>query len=183
MTTIVFDGKTMAADRAQSSGIIYRPVAKIAKIKMAEETILVGFCGSAPFADSALSFLAGRGPKPDCDFFEINPSEELGLIASSSGELFLLSASFNRLKIEEPIGAIGSGYEIAYGALAAGADAQRAVEIVCQRASGSGLGVDTLSFTADELAPPRMAQKGAIVEFPSAHAPSGRRLKIADENA
>ena len=50
------------------------------------------------------------------------------------------------LRQEEPILAIGSGAEVALGAMYSGASAPRAVEIANQLLSDCGRGIETLTF-------------------------------------
>lgn len=64
---------------------------------------------------------------PDFDFSTLHDSE---LLFVSRAGIFCVT-KVGLLKIEAPFAAIGSGAGIAYGAMAAGADAERAVEIAC----------------------------------------------------
>ncbi len=55
-----------------------------------------------------------------------------GLLVKRSGQVMHFQESLRPLKIEAPFHAIGSGRQVAIGAMAAGASAERAIEIACR---------------------------------------------------
>ncbi len=69
-----------------------------------------------------------RDGYPDFDMSKLHESELL--LVSRAGIFCVTKVGF--LKIEAPFAAVGSGAAIAYGAMEAGATAEKAVEIACK---------------------------------------------------
>jgi hypothetical protein len=120
MTTIAWDGKTLAADtRATSSGMPYRAV----KLFALPDGSL--FAGSGDYGQVCavkewLEHMITQMPKTD-DF--------AGLFVTPTGEAFRLEETLIRLPIHERFHAIGSGRDFAMAAMHCGRSAREAVEI------------------------------------------------------
>jgi len=136
MSVIVWDGKTLATDRAALSGSIHH---RVVKAWRHEGAILTG-TGSVKRIYEMMAWYK-RGvdtPFPEgqmrsnwCHFIVI---DEHGLKRYEQSPI-PIEHGFNAC-------AFGSGQDLAYGALAMGADAQRAVEIANLYSRNCGHGVD-----------------------------------------
>jgi len=140
MTVIAYDGKTLAADRRVTSGgdVLLAPECKI----LSRAAGAIAHCGesaSDQTIEKTLERLA-EGQRGDLPFkgdaFALVGGHALWL---HSGEATMLTAPC----------AIGSGAEIARGAMAAGKTADEACEIACQLVVTCGDGVDT--YTPGEI--------------------------------
>lgn len=119
MTTIAWDGKTLAADtRATSSGMPYKAVKLF---KLADGSL---FAGSGDYGQvcSVREWLESGGEKPRADDFA-------GLLVAPDGAAFRLETALIRLPLYEPFHAIGSGRDFAMAAMHCGRSAREAVEI------------------------------------------------------
>ena len=148
MTTIAWDGITLAADRCSWSGGVRRRVKKVFKIRMTDgEDYLVAFCGSGEFAHVVMEWMKGkRKSAPDCRDFGVDPESSCAVVIDQKHRVFLLGARLMYMRMEERIFANGAGHEFAWGALEAGATAKQAVEIAAKRSDFSALGVDCVRF-------------------------------------
>jgi hypothetical protein len=121
MTTIAWDGKTLAADsRATSNGMPYKAV----KIFRLDDGAI--FAGSGDYGQVCsvkdwLECPIGKS-KPAADDFA-------GLYVTTNGEAFRLESSLVMLPLHEPFHAIGSGRDFAMAAMHCGRAAREAVEI------------------------------------------------------
>lgn len=137
MTTIAWDGKTLAADRKTSSdGAAYRYDTKIMEIPGG----YVACCGNVPQVHRFVRWLrSGRAEAIEID------TDALGALMIVSGELTLWDGSLpTPCRIDEKI-AIGSGTSWALAALDFGKTAAEAVAYAATRDNGTGGGVDTVS--------------------------------------
>ncbi len=124
MTTIAFRAGIMAADRAVHLGNDWKKPDRATKIVRLEDGSLFAAAGDSGVWGKLLAWLqlpeADRGDRPeipDCDVLLI-----------TDGRLWFYTGAGKRL-VDAPFAAIGSGSPVAYGAMYAGADAKRAVEI------------------------------------------------------
>jgi hypothetical protein len=122
MTTIAWDGKTLAADtRATSSGMPYRAV----KLFALPDGAL--FAGSGDYGQirAVKEWLEKADPsalKPKADDFA-------GLLIAPTGEAFRLEEMLIRLPLHESFHAMGSGRDFAMAAMHCGRTAREAIEI------------------------------------------------------
>lgn len=137
ITTIAFDGETLAADRMM--GNRYN-VSKIHKIPG-------GYAAGAGDFDCIIEVVewlrAGSNPdqKPDLS----NSPESDIIVVSSAGKVSWLTWPFLRaVQLAEKQVAYGSGGGIALGAMAAGATAKQAVAIACRFDKYTGQGIDAV---------------------------------------
>jgi len=152
MTTIVYDGKTLAADTAEWVGDTYvGTVSKVKKVKTANGEFLV----------------AGSGMSADfykfCDLFEKGED-----IYTFEGSRFICVNTLDpivffgyelgaKVDLELPL-VIGCGRDVAYGALDAGCDALGAVKVACKRNAFTDYPIDTYTFDVDKFIYARIYQ-------------------------
>lgn len=142
MTTVAFDGTTLAADRMM--GDIYN----VQKIFRVPEGYAAG-CGDYDYIVEVVQWLRDgasmedRPALPDKD--REGSCAASVIVVKPTGEVEWLTWPFlRRTKITEKFIAFGSGEEYARGAMAMGAGAKRAVEIACRYDRHSGMGVDAV---------------------------------------
>lgn len=153
MTTIAWDGKTLAGDRCSWSGPARRHVRKVFKIKAKDgKDFLVGFCGDGAFALAVLAWMRGEGHKPSYHSFGVHPDTQCAMVIDKDLTVWGLGAALTYYRFDEKMMAMGGGQEFAWGALEAGATAQQAIEITIKRSDHAGFGVDCVSFEDDEEA-------------------------------
>lgn len=149
MTTIAWDGKTLAADSCSWSGGARRRVRKVFKIKAVDGRVfLVAFAGSGEFASAVLAWMRGKRPEPNpLTFMESKDlANQCALVVDQNLKVWHLGNSLVYSPMRERIYAYGGGQDFAWGALEAGATAVQAIRIAIKRSDYAGLGVDTVRF-------------------------------------
>ncbi len=148
MTTVAFDGCTMAADRMVNIGDtpVRAPRSKIRRGVFQGDEALFGMSGAVAFSELLVEWLERGAPAdrpPDLDSADDGACSVI--VATRRGVTL-----FCNTHLGVPIGptpwAVGSGANYALGAMAAGVKARRAVEIACTLDVNSGLGVDVLTL-------------------------------------
>lgn len=154
MTTIAWDGKTLAGDRCSWSGPTRRHVRKVFRIKAKDgNDFLVGFCGDGAFALAVLAWMRGDGDKPSYHAFGVHPDTQCAMVIDKDRVVWGLGGALTYYRFDESMMAMGGGQEVAWGALEAGATAQQAIEIAIKRSDHAGFGVDCVSFDDEGPAP------------------------------
>lgn len=143
MSTIVWDGKTLAADRQTTWGTTATLTRKAFKVTRNGNTFLFGCAGLARDADAYVQWALGEvDVKPDFSDFTV-------MCIDSDRRIWIAQQAFMWTEVV-PVGnrfwAIGSGCDYALGALYQGASAKRAVEIASKLDTNTGFGVDTVTF-------------------------------------
>lgn len=138
MTTIAWDGKTLAGD-AQSTGDYIRPIQsrKIHRVGGA----LIGCAGLSTEGRTFVEWYKDRSkdaPKLDEDFIAI---------VIEDGEASYWDEKLTPLPMGTPA-AIGSGNGYAMGAMMAGSSAERAVEIASKLDIYTNADIETLKVTS-----------------------------------
>jgi len=143
MTTIAYDGITLASDsQATSSHIHTGDFQKIFKIKFESGAcVLVAGCGDA-FAISA--FIAWVEDGMCEDEYPPNMDAFTGLVVSDSGA-YLFCDRPHPIPVHAPFG-MGSGGDFAIGAMAAGKSARDAVKVAITVDPYSGGKIKTLTL-------------------------------------
>jgi len=157
VTTIAYDGKTLAADRQMGD---WMNVGKIFKLKDGRH--IAGAGKNFDAIRRIVAWLAAGAKQNDRPDIQSEDAPDL-LIVDSKGACNWMTWPYHEgLVITEPFFAVGSGCEYALGALAAGANARRAVEIACRFDSGSGKGIDAVRVVKPTITQPRRkpARKG-----------------------
>jgi hypothetical protein len=137
MTTIAWDGKTLAADTlvSQREGWVGHTV----KIGACDKG-LYGACGKLPFIQRFLCWAAGDRKQPPTKDW----ADGTGVIIGLDGKVREWDEE-GWIEYDAPHYAWGSGFQFALAAMDAGADARRAVEIAF-RDHDTGGEVITLSL-------------------------------------
>lgn len=148
MTVIVWDGKILAADKQATEGGVKRKVTKIKRVAKGKfKGWLMG--GSGPCAQAnAMMMWFEAGAKED-KFPHLQEDDELGAVLtviSPTKDVMRFEYTPVPIVFEEAVFATGSGRDVAYGALAMGADARRAVAVACDFMSDCGMGIDYLEL-------------------------------------
>lgn len=152
MTTIVFDRrtKTMAADsqNTDESGVTY----KVAKIEHIGGGYMFGGSGHLRTITMVKEW-AQKGwegkYEPDWSYFLEDPDDRgfsCMLIDPTGSRVWIIDGELTPFEPLDDYLAVGAGAAYALGALAAGADAKRAVEIACQLDTNSFEPVDVYQW-------------------------------------
>lgn len=127
MTTVAYRDGTMAAD-SQVTGSHKSTCRKLHRIN----GMVVGFAGSLTEGQAFVNWLGGQSSKP-----EFKDDEFEALVLTSKG-LFYWDSFLCPVKVEDKFTAIGSGAELAMGAMEMGADAETAIKVARKRDSNTG---------------------------------------------
>lgn len=149
MTTIAFDGKTLAADRCSWSGGCRRQVRKVFRVTATDgRRFLVAFAGNGMFAGAVLAWMRGEREAPNWEDFgkAEERDHQCALVIDEQYRIWQLGNQLTYSRERERIYAFGGGQDIAWGALEAGATARQAIKIAMKRGDYAGLGVDSVSF-------------------------------------
>lgn len=141
MTTIAWDGKTLAADRRVSYGSISD--AKTTKIVKTKH----GLCGTAGNTSlgSAFKRWFAQGEKGDPPPLEKNGEAATAFIIRSSG-VRLHYDMYGWHEVDPGRFAIGSGWELATGAMESGKSAVEAVQIAAKLDGCTSNEIDVLEL-------------------------------------
>ena len=143
MTTIAWDGKTLAGDKQSTSGNTPTVTVKVAKIKRGKEVYLVGFCGRLADGQAFFRFV-------ERDFQDAPPINDLSaMVIKRDGTVTTYSdVNANPCALGKlDYWAVGSGSDYALGAMAFGATAEQAIEVATKLDIYTGMGIDTVSFS------------------------------------
>jgi hypothetical protein len=149
MTTIAWDGKTLAADQCSWSGGVRRRVRKVFKIQSKERgPLLVAFTGHGSFCSQVLDWMRGERDRPNpSDYYgREDITRQCAIVIDSERRVWSLGNDLHWEPTRESIYANGAGQEFAWGALEAGATAVQAIEITAKRSDYAGFGVDSVTF-------------------------------------
>lgn len=141
MTTIAYRDGVMAADTASwdSCGIFFGRSRKI--YRLADGRVL-GTAGSKSMALRVVAWLNGSADRPTPN--DERPTDRFaGIIADCDGRIFYMDASLEPSELLDcKFTAIGSGRELALGAMAMGASASDACCIAAKFDQGTRLPID-----------------------------------------
>lgn len=141
MTTIAWDGTTLAADRRITSGTV---TYSTTKIRRTEDGRLIGATGDFGVCGQLLDWLEGGGLRPQC---QDSDRWVIALEVMPDGTAWMHNRD-SRWMVEDDFVAVGSGRDYAMATMALGHDAHRAVEIAARFDPGTGNGVDALRLVA-----------------------------------
>ena len=141
MTTIAWDGKSLAGDRRISSGTI---VYTSTKIRRTGDGRLIGATGDYGVCISMLDWLEHGGARPVC---QDSDRWAAALEVLPDGTCWMHNRE-TRWRIEDDFAAVGSGRDYAMAAMALGHPARVGVEVATRFDPGTGNGVDELVFGA-----------------------------------
>lgn len=123
MTTVAWDGASLASDSRAASGTRSHSTRKIERLP---DGTLFGFAGYLSAYPKVRNWAAG-GCVPE-DRPKIRPGSEFILVKPDK-TILVYEDCKDPIEVTDKIAAIGSGAEYALGALACGASAHRAVEV------------------------------------------------------
>lgn len=148
MTTIAWDGHSLAADQCSWSCGTRRRVRKVFHVKHKERgDLLVAFCGFGAFCLRVKDWLeGGEKPNPSEFFNQSEIGSQCAVVIDRKNRVWTIGNDLYWQQLREKIYAQGAGQEFAFGALEAGATAAQAIRIAMKRSDYAGLGVDSISF-------------------------------------
>lgn len=155
MTTIAWDGKALAADRAFNTGYIQYPGRKIFHIKLSPnlpygiggQDALVGVTGEAMALIPLIHWLAHGGAWPAGILPTPKENEEcLLLVIIRRDKIIIMNCRGGVMELPQQNFVDGAGGMVAMGVLLAGGSAERAVELAGAVTDYSKFGVDSLTF-------------------------------------
>lgn len=145
MTTIAFDGTTLAADKGSWSGGLHQAVRKVHRITAPDgRRFLMAMAGDPVFATQVLRWMRGGNHPGQCLTDDLN--RDVAVVIDERRRVFRLSSRLIYVPYEGKLHAHGAGQEIALGALMAGADAVKAIRITMQVSDFAARGVDFVRF-------------------------------------
>lgn len=143
MTTIAWDGKVLASDRRRTLFNTKMPATKIFRAMVQGRDHLIGCAGESceaiAFREWVVRDQMDPEKKPRMDDVHI-------LLVGDNGVIRVSDHRLQWIPIPLKAWAIGSGADFAMGAMYAGKDAKRAIEIASELDRSTGLGIDTLRF-------------------------------------
>ena len=158
MTVIVWDGKTLAADKLCVVGTVKLTVTKIRTYYLEGSEFLVGVCGDFDLAQEFFNWFGSIREIGIIDRYLIDRYESFpsclrdkdvpvsALVIRGDHQVFKYERSPLPMEYGKGQFAIGSGKEFAIGAMQMGANSFQAVQIANRFDYGCGNGIDELSF-------------------------------------
>jgi ATP-dependent protease HslVU (ClpYQ) peptidase subunit len=143
MTTIAWDGKTLAADKLVSFGGLPRTVTKIFRVG----SVLVGIAGNAAEGYDMIEWVRGGCKAEDFPASQRDKDSWVSCLLVSDRELALYERAPKPIVIEDGFFACGSGRDFAMAAMHIGKSAREAVEIASLFDISTGNGVDVLELS------------------------------------
>lgn len=143
MTTVAYRDGVMAADTLVSSGDILR--GETSKLWRMADGSLLGLCGQAGFGDVIVAWLHGGanyGERPVIP----DDANMWGLWVRPDGTVYAMSSRLVLAPVEATFHAIGSGNELALGAMSMGASAEEAVEVAARFDLYTGGRIDKIAL-------------------------------------
>ncbi|WP_426955361.1 hypothetical protein [Muricoccus radiodurans] len=141
MTTIAWDGTTLAGDRRITSGTT---VYSTTKIRRTGDGRLIGATGDFGVCTQVLDWLERGGDRPNC---QDSDRWAVALEVMPDGTCWMHNRD-SRWKVEDAFAAIGSGRDYAMAVMALGHGAHQAIEIAARFDPGTGNGIDSLALAA-----------------------------------
>ena len=151
MTTIVYKNGILAADTQETVGGVQRRCNKLFRVKRKDDTFIIATAGNSYTGMMFVDWFRKGSMQEDVpDLTNLDADEEdfeCLVWESKSAKLWSVNRLFHMIEVnleDHPFYAIGSGADVAYGALAMGSSARRAVEIACEWEIHTGLPVETM---------------------------------------
>lgn len=144
MTVIVWDGETLASDKQATNSGLKLTTTKIFRIR----DHLVGFSGDLDFAYAMRTWFENGADPEKFPKHQEDDNKWVGMIVITPDKKVLKyeRSPYPMDFTEAKYLCIGSGRDFAFGALAMGADAYKAVMIACLYEASCGMGIDTLKL-------------------------------------
>jgi ATP-dependent protease HslVU (ClpYQ) peptidase subunit len=145
MTTVAWDGKTLAADRQGTIEDAKFSCTKIFRVR----GHLIGFSGHMDAAIGMKKWFENGAKPADFPEYQKDPDGKIScsmLVITPDLKIYRYDNMPHTAEIESEIFAMGTGRDYALGAMLMGADAVHAVRVASMFDIGSGMGVDKLTF-------------------------------------
>lgn len=143
MTTIAWDGTSLAADRRAVNANLSRTVTKIRRL----HNNLVAYAGNASLGEEMVNWF--RNGANAADFPAAQRDKEdwtVLVVVQPGGVVTVYERSPHPITFHDPFYAAGSGRDFALAAMRCGRTATKAVELASAFDIYTGNGVDTLTF-------------------------------------
>jgi hypothetical protein len=142
MSVIVWDGKNLAADTLAVNGNLKRRTSKVWR----KGDMLIGGAGTASGLAAMVDWVTNQECAPD-KFPKLREHEDVCLwVVNKNGNMAKFEDSPHPIVYHDKTWADGSGRDFAYGAMAMGADARKAVEVACLYDAYCGGEVEVVNF-------------------------------------
>lgn len=145
MTTIAWDGTTLAVDRGVWNGRMVREQCKLHVIREPKNGWPPGAyasCGDAAFNTQLVQWMRNGGTRPETAKPE-DMDVECGVYVSNGREVFLVMGRGVLLRLVQQKVGSGGGAHFALGCMVAGTDAVTAVELAQKHTDCSAFGIDS----------------------------------------
>ena len=143
MTTIAWDGKSLAADKRATIGGLYRATTKIHRVG----SFLIGYAGNGAQSREMLAWARGGFRKQAFPDGQRNTENSIALLViRPNGVIQVYEHTPFAIEYEDKQFAIGSGRDYALVAMYLGKSAEDAVCIAAEFDPGTGNGVDVLTL-------------------------------------
>lgn len=149
MTTIAWDGQTLAADKRVVFGCHTATVTKIFRVG----DFLVALAGRADMMGEFVHWIE-NGCQREAYPRRVGPtgdSEFQALVIKPDGKVLRYESTPFPFEIEDTCHALGSGRDYAIAAMACGKSAREAIEIAARFDENTGNGLDAFDFEAPDL--------------------------------
>ena len=147
MSVVVWDGKTLAADRMAVTGEV-----RFLQSKMrVYPDLVVAWTGQSCRGEAMAHWARNGANVEDFPKFQEDDDNWCRLIVVDRNGCRVYEATPFPMEVEAPFMAWGSGRDFAIGALSMGADAVRAVEVASEHCVTCGMGVDYVVVGDGEL--------------------------------
>ncbi len=148
MTTVVFDGLTMASDsRAVDTDVGISRCKKIFRKRIGKKDHLIGIAGDLFAAMVFFDWYGSGKPVPTELTASDHTEEEFGALIWDGRKLYTANKFCRLVEVDEKYYAIGSGAAHAITAMDCGKTAKQAVQMAIRRDANSGGPVVTDSLT------------------------------------
>lgn len=163
MTAIAWDGTTLAVDRATFGADQMMECCKLHIIYKKDTPMMYASCGSTYNINQIVRwFENGCEGKPEIDKEADTIGASFGIMVDGWGTAWTVFGNGTLERIIPPFAADGAATPFLYGALAAGASADKAVQLAVQMRGDAGIGVDAFEWKGLSSIELRMA---AIAHF------------------
>jgi ATP-dependent protease HslVU (ClpYQ) peptidase subunit len=143
MTTIVWDGRILAADRKRVVLGTPTPARKVFRVNRSNgDRYLVGCAGDL---SDCVAFL--RWMKSNGEAVKPSPTSFQALVIDAKRRIWWIDEKLVYIRLTEKRWAVGSGADYALGAMVAGKSAIEAVRIASRLDNSSGMGMNAVWFT------------------------------------
>lgn len=134
MTTICYKENVLASDSLTTCGDIVfdNDVKKLVRVKIG----WIGCCGETDAAEKLAMYLNGQGDESTTHNINVK-----AILMQDNGDTYYIASrgdTLHRSRVTSDCWAIGSGYEIALGAMSSGLSAIEAVKVAIERDIYSG---------------------------------------------